>query len=116
VFEGSPCEDADSWCPDCVSAYGDLKGFSESYKGSVKLIRFKVGTKDEWEGKRELNPFRGKFPFLSDLPTAILFRGKLDVARIIAPRKQDLFYLCERAEIYEDQIRTNSWHPRGQQP
>jgi hypothetical protein len=112
VFEGSPTDKTYSWCPDCIPAADELRNFSASYQGAVKLLQFKVGTKEEWEGNNQVfNPFRVKFPFLSDLPTAVLFRGRLDVARIIAPRTQDLLYLCERTRTYEEQVKNNSWHP-----
>ncbi len=112
VFEGSPSDGAYSWCDDCVAASGDLRTFAASYVGPVKLLQFKVGTKEEWEGgNRSPNAFKSKFPFLSDIPTAILFNGHIDVARFIAPRKQDLEYLCGRAVRYEEQAKSNVWHP-----
>jgi hypothetical protein len=112
VFEGSPAGDAYSWCSDCVAARGDLRSFLEEYTGDVKVFQFKVGTKAEWEGKApDRSPFKAKFPFLSDLPTAVLFKGKLDVARLIAPRKEDLLYLSRRATTYESQIASDSWNP-----
>jgi len=112
VFEGSPSEGAYSWCSDCVAASRDLNSFLGEYTGDVKVSQFKVGTKDEWEDNVvSPSPFRVKFPFLSDLPTAILFNGKLDVARFIAPCKEDLLYLSNRTTIYENQKASGSWNP-----
>ena len=82
------------------------------YHGFVKVITFKVGSKKEWKGASNgPNPFKTKFPHLVDLPTAILFHGKLDVARTIAPRKGDLLYLSGRAGALEAQIKDGSWNP-----
>ncbi len=112
VFEGSPSKGMYSWCSDCVAASRDLSSFLEEFTGDVKVSQFKVGTKDEWEDNViGPSPFRVKFPFLSDLPTAILFNGKLDVARFIAPRKEDLLYLSNRATTYENQKANGSWNP-----
>ena len=112
VFEGPPSGDAYSWCSDCVAASGDLRSFLSDYKGRVRTVQFKVGTQDEWEGPDGAsNPFKRRFPFLSDLPTAILFHGWIDVARIIAPRKKDLLYLSERADIFDEQLKDGSWKP-----
>ena len=112
VFEGSPSEGSYSWCSDCVAASRDLSSFLREYSGDVRVSQFKVGTKDEWEDDVVgPSPFRAKFPFLSDLPTAILFNGKLDVARFIAPRKEDLLYLSKRATTYENQKVNGSWNP-----
>ena len=112
LFEGSPRARAYSWCPDCVAASEDVRSFLTTYKGRVKLVQFKVGSKEEWEGRNHRpNPFKERFPHLSDLPTAILFRGKLDVARVAIPKKHDLAYLCGRAEIYDEQVRDGAWHP-----
>jgi Eukaryotic protein of unknown function (DUF953) len=112
IFEGSPEGDSYSWCNDCVSARGDVREFLEEYGGPVKVVQFKVGTKAEWEGRdSEESPFKARFPHLSDLPTAVLFRGGLDVARLIAPRKDDLVFLSERAKTFEGQIKNLSWHP-----
>lgn len=112
VFEGSPSGDQYSWCSDCVAASGDLRGFLTEYRGPVKVFQFKVGSEDEWEGEngRE-NPFKGRFPYLSDLPTAVLFHGRQDVARTIAPRKDDLSYLSRRAEVLGGMIRDGTWKP-----
>lgn len=112
VFEGSPAKGVYSWCSDCVAASRDLSSFLAEHTGDVKVSQFKVGTKDEWEENViGPSPFRVKFPFLSDLPTAILFYGKLDVARFIAPRKEDLLYLSDRATTYENQQADGSWDP-----
>ena len=112
VFEGSPAGGEYSWCSDCVAASEDIRGFMSAYRGMVKVIQFKVGSKKEWEGNSDgRSPFKDKFPHLVDLPTAILFRGKLDVARTIAPRKDDLLYLSSRAEALEAQIKDGSWNP-----
>ncbi len=112
VFEGSPTVGAYSWCSDCVAASEDLKSFLSEYRGPVKVIQFKVGTKKEWEGGMDVpSPFKAKFPHLVDLPTAILFHGKLDVARTIAPRSDDLKYLSRRADVLETQIKDGSWNP-----
>lgn len=112
IFEGSPEGDEYSWCSDCVAARGDVRSFLEEYKGPIRVIQFKVGTKDEWEGRDGgTSPFKAHFPHLSDLPTAVLFYGELDVARTIAPRKDDLVYLSSRARIFEGQIKDSSWHP-----
>jgi Eukaryotic protein of unknown function (DUF953) len=111
IFEGSPAEGVYSWCSDCVAASGDLRSFLSGYRGQVKVIQFKVGSKKEWEGGPDLSPFKAKFPHLVDLPTAILFHGRLDVARTIAPRKDDLLYLSRRADVLETQIKDGSWNP-----
>jgi len=112
VFEGSPSEGMYSWCSDCVAASRDLNSFLKEYTGQVKVSQFKVGTKNEWKDSViGPSPFRAKFPFLSDLPTAILFNGELDVARFIAPRKEDLLYLSNRATTYENQKASGSWNP-----
>jgi hypothetical protein len=111
VFEGSPCEGMYSWCSDCNVAYPEISRFATSRPGNAKFLQFKVGTKEQWESKITMNPFRLRHPNISDLPTAILFRGKQDVARIVAPNEGDLRYLCQRAEIYETQIRSRAWHP-----
>ena len=112
VFEGSPEGGEYSWCNDCVAAKGDLRQFLSEYKGHVKVVQFKVGTKEEWEGRDgEPSPFKGGFPHLVDLPSAVLFHGRMDVARMIAPRREDLEFLARRAEIYEKQVKSGSWHP-----
>ena len=112
VFEGSPSGSTYSWCSDCVAASGDLRSFLADYKGRVRTAKFKVGTQEEWEGRDgPSNPFRVRFPFLSDLPTAVLFYGRIDVARIVAPRKNDLLYLSDRAVIFDEQKRDGSWKP-----
>jgi hypothetical protein len=110
IFEGSPAEGLYSWCPDCIVASAHIQHF-EKYQNQIKLLKFKVGTRKEWEAKIRLNPFRANFPFLSDVPTAILFRGKLDTCRIIAPRGADLEFMSERVKVFEEQIRSGDWHP-----
>jgi hypothetical protein len=115
VFEGSPEGKAYSWCSDCIAARDDLRSFRADYKGGVKIVQFEVGAREEWKGRRgDRNPFKAKSPFISDLPTAILFYGGLDVARVTAPRKEDFLYLCQRAEVYDSQIETNAWTPPKQ--
>lgn len=112
VFEGSPTGGAYSWCSDCVAASADLRSFISEYRGFVKVIQFKVGSKKEWGGGSDVpSPFKARFPHLVDLPTAILFHGKLDVARTLAPRKDDLLYLTKRADALETQIKDGSWNP-----
>jgi hypothetical protein len=112
VFEGSPEAGAYSWCSDCVAASKDLRSFVAGYQGTVKVIQFKVGAEVEWEGEgHHVSPFKAGFPHLSDLPTVILFYGGLEVARMLAPRKEDYEYLSRRAEIYDKQIRNGSWKP-----
>ena len=112
MFEGSPTEEGYSWCSDCVAASEDLRSFMADHRGFVKVVQFKVGSKKEWKGGSDgSSPFKIKFPHLVDLPTAILFHGKLDVARTIAPRKDDLLYLSRRAESLEAQIKDRSWIP-----
>ncbi len=112
VFEGSPQNGEYSWCPDCVAVREDLMSFIAGYKGGVKVHQFKVGLKEEWEeGSQGGNPFKTKRPFLSDLPTAVLFYGGLDVARVSIPRMQDLQFLCQRAEAYVEQINDKAWSP-----
>jgi hypothetical protein len=111
VFEGSPEGTKYSWCSDCVAASGDLKSFLADYGGIVKLMQFKVGSKREWEADDARNPFKTNFPYLSALPTAVLFRGRQDVARTIAPRRDDLLYLVKRAETLESLIKDGSWVP-----
>jgi hypothetical protein len=112
VFEGSPQNGAYSWCSDCIAVKEDLRSFIAGYKGGVKVAQFKVGLKEEWEGENPwVNPFKTKIPFLSDLPTAVLFYGGLDVARVSIPRLSDLKFLSERAEAYAEQIKNKSWSP-----
>jgi hypothetical protein len=113
VFEGSPAGGLYSWCPDCVVMSTYLKKFESSNPNSkkVKILKFKVGSRREWESKGKLNPFKTRFPYLSDVPTAILFFGKLDVMRTIAPRDSDFQYMLERARIYEQQVKSGDWHP-----
>ena len=112
VFEGSPTAEGYSWCSDCVAASEGLRTFMSEYHGLVKVVSFKVGSKNEWKGASGgSSPFKAKFPHLVDLPTAILFHGRLDVARTIAPRKDDLRYLSGRAEALEAQIKDGSWNP-----
>jgi hypothetical protein len=112
VFEGSPQNGAYSWCSDCIAVKDDLRSFITGYKGGVRVAQFKVGLKEEWEGEGSgLNPFKAKSPFLSDLPTAVLFYGGLDVARVSIPRLADLQFLSQRAEAYAEQIKNKSWSP-----
>jgi uncharacterized protein DUF953 len=112
IFEGSPQGPKYSWCSDCIAASGQVRDFLDGYRGMVKVVQFKVGSKLEWEGAGgDLNPFKAKFPHLSDLPTAILFYGRQDVARTIAPKKDDLLYLSHRADELESQIKDGSWLP-----
>jgi hypothetical protein len=87
---------------------GELAAFLSKYDGPVRVVQFMVGSRGEWENG---SPFKEQFPFLVDLPTAVLFYGRLDVARIIIPQESDLSYLCERAKAYSEQIRTGAWHP-----
>jgi hypothetical protein len=110
IFEGSPSEGLYSWCPDCIVASAHIERF-EKYQSDMNLLKFKVGTRKEWESKQVLNPFKTKYPYLSDVPTAILFLNKLDVFRVVAPREKDLTLMCERTKIYEEQISSNEWHP-----
>jgi hypothetical protein len=109
LFEGSPTEDAYSWCSDCVYASEGVKSFKSSYGGPVKLLQFKVGSREEW--KSPDNPFKASFPYLTDLPTAMLFRGQVDTMRAIGIQQRDLEYLCERSLEYENQIRSGAWSP-----
>ncbi|MGI0079169.1 MAG: thioredoxin domain-containing protein [Nitrososphaerales archaeon] len=109
LFEGSPTDNSYSWCPDCVFALDHIRKFKASYGGPVSFLQFKVGSRGEWESGR--NPFKRDFPFLSDLPTAVLLRGKIDAARVIAPEQGDLLYLCERTVAYERQIKMGAWNP-----
>ncbi len=112
VFEGSPAGGSYSWCSDCIAASEDLRSFMSEDRGLVKVVQFKVGSKKEWEGSSNgRSPFKVKFPHLVDLPTAILLYGKLDVARTIAPRRDDLLYLSGRAYALEGQIKDGSWNP-----
>jgi uncharacterized protein DUF953 len=127
VFEGSPAEGLYSWCPDCIVASTHLRKLEKEVGDStdnndnasrnsllpseVKLLKFKVGSKKEWESESDPNLFKKNFPFLSDVPTAVLFFGRLDVMRMIAPRENDLQYIAERTKTYEDQIRSEDWHP-----
>jgi hypothetical protein len=110
IFEGSPAEGLYSWCPDCIVASAHIRRFEE-YQDQIQLLKFKVGTRKEWESRSKLNPFRINFPFVSDVPTAILFMGKLDVCRIIAPREEDLEFMCARAKIFQEQITAGDWNP-----
>lgn len=109
LFEGSPTENSYSWCSDCVFAQDGVKKFKESYGGPVKFLQFKVGSKEEWSALD--NPFKTRFPYLTDLPTAVLFRGQVDTMRVIAVTQKDLQYLGERSIEYENQIRSGAWIP-----
>jgi hypothetical protein len=112
IFEGSPEGGLYSWCPDCVVASTHIREFEKISEGSkVKLVKFKVGSKEEWESKTSgNNPFKADFPHISDVPTAILFLGRLDVCRIIAPQESDLAYMCKRIDRYSEQISSGQWH------
>jgi len=109
LFEGSPTENSYSWCSDCVFAQEGVKKFKSTYGGPVKFLQFKVGSREEWTSRD--NPFKTKFPCLTDLPTAVLFRGQVDCMRVIAVQQKDLQYLCERSEEYENQIKSGAWAP-----
>jgi hypothetical protein len=110
LFEGSPTNNAYSWCPDCVFALDDVKNFKASYGGPVEFLQFKVGSREEWDNEKA-NPFKTGFPNLTDLPTAMLFRGQIDAMRVIAVTQNDLLYLCERSLVYETQIQSGAWSP-----
>jgi hypothetical protein len=110
IFEGSPIKGLYSWCPDCIVASTHIRLF-EKHQDRIRLVKFQVGTRKEWEDKTYLNPFKTKFPYLSDVPTAILFMRTLDVYRIVAPQESDLEVMCDRTKIYEKQIRLGEWHP-----
>jgi hypothetical protein len=86
-----------------------VKKFKSSYGGPVGFFQFKVGSKSEWNSPD--NPFKSKFPYLTDLPTAMLLRGQVDAMRAIAVTQKDLLYLCERSQEYEEQIRSGAWAP-----
>lgn len=109
LFEGSPTENAYSWCSDCVFAQEGVKKFKSTYGGPVNFLQFKVGSREEWTSPE--NPFKSKFPHLTDLPSAILFRGQVDTMRAIAVEQRDLLYMCERSLEYENQIRVGAWSP-----
>jgi hypothetical protein len=110
MFEGSPADGSYSWCPDCVYALPHVKKFIAAYGGPVEFLQFKVGSREEWENEKT-NPFKTSFPYLTDLPTAILFRGQIDTMRVIAVEQDDLLYLCERSLEYEKQIKSGAWSP-----
>ena len=110
LFEGSPADGAYSWCTDCVYALPEVKKFKASYGGPVEFLQFKVGSKEEWENAKT-NPFKTSFPFLTDLPTAMLFRGRIDTMRVIAVEQRDLLYLSERSLEFEKQIQSGAWSP-----
>jgi hypothetical protein len=109
LFEGSPTENAYSWCSDCIFAQEGVRKFKSNYGGPVRFSQFKVGSRDEW-GLPD-NPFKQKFPCLTDLPTAVLFRGQIDTMRVMAVEQKDLLYLCERSQEYESQIKSGAWSP-----
>jgi hypothetical protein len=113
IFEGSPENGLYSWCPDCVVASTHIAKFEslqKSRKGrKARLCKFHVGSRSEW--KSEKNPFRKEFPHLTDLPTAILLYGRIDVLRIIAPREPDLEMMISRIPTFEEQIEKGEWHP-----
>jgi len=109
LFEGSPTENSYSWCSDCVFALEGVKKFKASYGGPVKFLQFKVGSEEEWSSQD--NPFKARFPNLTDLPTAMLFRGQVDTVRVISVQQKDLLYLCERSQEYENQIKSGAWSP-----
>jgi Eukaryotic protein of unknown function (DUF953) len=112
IFEGSPENGLYSWCPDCIVASSHIAKFESLQKSSkgakAKLLKFHVGSRKEWNSKE--NVFRKEFPHLSDLPTSILFYGKIDVFRIIAPQATDLEMMISRIRIYEEQIDKGEWH------
>ncbi len=108
LFEGSPTENSYSWCADCVFAQDGVKKFKSTYDGPVYFLQFKVGSREEWSSD---SPFKIRFPYLTDLPTAVLFRGQIDAMRVIAVEQKDLLYLCERSQEYEQQIRSGAWSP-----
>jgi hypothetical protein len=112
IFEGSPENGLYSWCPDCVVASSHIAKFESLQKSSkgkkARLYKFHVGSRNEWKSNE--NPFRKEFPHLSDLPTAILLRGGIDVLRMIAPREADLEMMVSRIGIYEEQIERGEWH------
>jgi hypothetical protein len=110
LFEGSATANSYSWCSDCVFALDEVKKFMASYGGPVEFLQFKVGSKEEWDNA-ETNPFKKSFPYLTDLPTAILFRGQIDTMRVIAVEQKDLLYLCVRSLEYEKQIQSGAWNP-----
>jgi len=110
MFEGSPADNSYSWCPDCIYALPHVKKFKAAYGGPVEFLQFKVGSREEWENEKA-NPFKISFPYLTDLPTAILFRGHIDTMRVIAVEQDDLLYLCERSLEYEKQIVSGAWSP-----
>ena len=110
LFEGSPTDNAYSWCSDCIFALDHVKKFKASYGGPVEFLQFKVGSKAEWDNVGS-NPFKTSFPYLTDLPTAMLFRGLIDTMRLIAVEQNDLLYLCERSFVYEKQIQSGAWSP-----
>jgi hypothetical protein len=109
LFEGSPTENAYSWCSDCIFALEGVKKFQSSYGGPVKFFQFKVGSREEWIVPD--NPFKAKLPHLTDLPTAVLFRGQVDTMRVISVEQGDLLYMCERSQRYENQISVGAWSP-----
>jgi len=108
LFEGSPTEDSYSWCTDCIYALEGVKKFKSTYGGPVQFLQFKVGSKEEWSTD---SPFKVGFPNLTDLPTAVLFRGQIDTMRVIGVQQKDLLYLCERSLEYERQIQSGAWVP-----
>jgi Eukaryotic protein of unknown function (DUF953) len=114
IFEGSPENGEYSWCPDCVVARSHISNFESKQKrgmSAARFLKFHVGNRKEWESRKQVNPFRGKFPYLSDLPTAILFYGRTDVLRVIAPQESDLDAMISRIRLYEKQIKNGDWHP-----
>jgi hypothetical protein len=108
LFEGSPEKGLYSWCPDCNVALIHLRNFREKNR-NAKLLNFKVGSRKEWESDE--NPFRKDFPNLEDLPTLVLFFGRMDMMRIVAPREADFEFVASRARIYEEQIKSGDWNP-----
>jgi len=113
IFEGSPENGLYSWCPDCVVASSHIAKFESLQKSSkgtkARLYKFRVGSRKEWKSKE--NPFRNEFPHLSDLPTAMLFYGKIDVLRIIALQEPDLEMMIARIRTFEEQIEKGEWRP-----
>jgi hypothetical protein len=91
-----------------VFAQEGVKKFKSTYGGPVDFLQFKVGSKEEWSSD---SPFKTQFPYLTDLPTAVLYRGQIDAMRALAVELKDLLYLCERSIEYERQIKSGAWSP-----
>jgi hypothetical protein len=115
IFEGSPENGLYSWCPDCIVARQYISDFEKrnrkNHHNAIKIQKFHVGSRSEWESRRQINPFKKESPYLVDLPSVILYYGNIEVIRLIAPCPEDFQWITKRIKFYDKQIRDDVWHP-----